>query len=86
VTTKYDARNVGCYGDGAFGHQHVRERLAALVRECDAEVADALLGEMSDDAWEEDAALDLLNEHCAEGIHWTFESGDLVLAHILDEG
>lgn len=39
----------GCWGDGTFGHQHVRERLAQLVEEYDSELAERLRGEMSDD-------------------------------------
>lgn len=69
----------GCYGDGTFGHQHVRERLAAEVSRFDAELAELLRGPMSDDASEEDEALDILNEHTASHLYWAFVDGDLML-------
>ncbi len=69
----------GCYADGALGHQHVRDNLAYLVRDLGGELSDMLRGAMSDDASEEDAALDLLNEHAPEGMVWTFSDGDLLL-------
>lgn len=77
VSVKYT--DPGCYIDGACGHTELRNRLASMVESCDAEVAQMLRGEMSDDAWEEDTALELLQEHTAEGLVWMFESGDLML-------
>jgi len=64
---------LGCYGDGAFGHQHTRERCADMLESIKlangqwpsvadiviAELVVALRGPMSDDASEEDAACEL---------------------------
>lgn len=83
---KWVADDCGCYAEGGFGRQHIRERLAGLVaasaqgRAEWGEVVEALQGEMSDDAWEEDAAIDMLNAQTEAGIAWFFQDGDLVLA------
>jgi hypothetical protein len=47
------------------------------VEEFSQELATALRGEMSDDAWEEDAALDVLNGQ-AKGVRFDFYNGDLM--------
>ena len=84
---------IGCYGDGSFGHQHCRERLAKVYdRKCmgrfredltnpwEAEVSAALRGSMPDDAWDEDAALDALNEaETRDYLFWGFQDGDFGL-------
>ncbi len=82
---KYTLSDVGCYADGTFGQAHLRARLAELIHGCDEEVIAALKGDSSDDCWEEDAALDLLNEHTSENCSWTFEQGDLLLVENLME-
>ncbi len=61
---------IGCYGDGTFGHQHTRERCAAqleaLARQMERTIiamrdcARALQRPMSDDAGEETEACELL--------------------------
>lgn len=92
--------DVGCYGDGGFGHQHTRECCANVIEHYAKEnftsrgkraphcpsgrMPDALTaclhGEMSDDAWEEDAACDWLNEHAPfEGCYWGWRDGDFGL-------
>jgi hypothetical protein len=83
VTTKYE---IGCYGDGALGHQHTRERCAAIVRENSLDCSDeraiekALMGEMSDDGWEEDAALIILEANVpVNGASWGWQDGDFGL-------
>lgn len=81
---RFKGAGVGCWGDGTFGHKHVRERLSILVREADGELADSLLGDMPDDAWDEDAALDILNEQTAVDFVWEFVDGDLMLSPISD--
>lgn len=84
---------MGCHADGAFGHQHVREELAIrvdrvrlrtgayVVQGRDLEtLADSLRGPMPDDAWDEDAALEILNDYVEPGILFAMVDGDLVLA------
>lgn len=77
---------IGCYGDGSFGHAHVRQRLADLVEEYSEDLAEELRGEMSDDGGEEDGALEVLNEHTAnDGVVWEFVDGDLMLSRLVSE-
>jgi len=78
----WTARDAGCYGDAAAGHEHVRSVLADLVKPYDEKFADELRGEPPDDLSDEDDeddAIDLLNEHTAEPAYWSFEAGDLIL-------
>ena len=92
MTTKYEIR---CYGDGALGHQHTRESCARILRDAAyscgwydrrnltssiGEMNKALLGEMSDDASEEDEACDWLNTHATvDGASWGWRDGDFGL-------
>ena len=82
---------IGCYGDGAHGHVHIRAKLAELLdqireggRHIDRYklnlVTRSLQGTMPDDAWDEDAALDFLNDEVTEGLTWGFHDGDLMLS------
>lgn len=81
--------------DGRFGHTHLRRCLAGLLNRLFATgednapwmsrdmqpIYDSLLGEMPDDAWDENEALDLLNElACDESVFFEFSDGDLVLS------
>lgn len=78
----------GCWGDGSFGHQHVRERLAALIDEFDEDIAEQLRAEMSDDAEEENVALEILNNNTSDenGLKvWEFVDGDLMLSRLVSE-
>lgn len=81
----YTLDDVGCYADGVHGHRHIRLTLADMVEvatQRSAEgrkVASALRKEMSDDAWEEDEALGLLNERCTQEVYFVFENDDLLL-------
>ena len=88
---KYDYE-VGCYADGAGGHQHCRNRLAQLVNEVCSDTAElsskvrialvgSLEGEMPDDACDEDEALELLNQYSNKhpDTFWQFHDGDLML-------
>lgn len=63
----YYAMNIGVYGDGSFGHKHVRERLATLVKEAnngkENELWAALRAEPSDDMSEED---DFMTTHATK--------------------
>jgi hypothetical protein len=45
------------------------------------DVAEALDAEMSDDASEEDDALDILQEFTESGLIWQFVDGDLMLVN-----
>lgn len=83
---RYTIANRGCYGDGAHGHQHVRNRLAHLVAELGRinqdriDLIASLQGPMPDDASDEDYALDLLcADACAESCMFVLDSGDLLL-------
>lgn len=86
----FTSTDIGCYADGVFGHQHIRDRLADILvhmfrhspRGGDgpywataSKLVDELRGEMSDDAQEEYDALDMLNEY---SVSWEcyFEIGD----------
>lgn len=81
-----EKEDAGCYGDGALGHQHTREACANTVEahvdpspEAVA-VITALRGEMSDDAWEEDEACDMLNAACGyKSVAWGWQDGDFGL-------
>lgn len=77
---KWVADDCGCYADGSLGHQHIRERLAGLVENQDPKLAESLRGDMPNDAWDEDEAIDMLNAQTEAGIAWFFQDGDLVLA------
>jgi len=78
----------GCYGDGVYGWDHVRDALAGLVESLGplgADLAEELQGLMSDDASEEDDALDLLNEHTTGG-YWAFgENGEGLMLYQEEE-
>lgn len=90
---KFGPRDVACYADSAFGHDHARKVLADLVEmnawrvTNDAKevcrinsLIDELRGEMSDDDCETDEALEFLNEKCCtKGVYFDFENGDLIL-------
>lgn len=81
--------DVGCYADGSLGHAYVRGVLATLLErlpeshdDTDAsryQLANELREDMTDDAGEEDDALEILQEHTAEGLTWEFHEGDLIL-------
>lgn len=87
----YTRASLGCHGDGAFGHAHIRARLAEMMERLArkaahpgdsntaAELAEVLRQEMSDDASEENDAIDLLNEYTAPDVAFEFVDGDLVL-------
>src|SRR3972149_3998056 len=82
--------DVGCYIDNAHGMAHARGRLIELMLEVEesertAELVKALEGDMSDDDWESDEALDLINEYCAPDVSFMWVDGDLLLRGIEDE-
>jgi hypothetical protein len=76
----YDESDIGCYGDGAFGHTHIRWKLAELVEDIDPMLAKELRSTSSDDMTEEDDALDLLNDRTQQTCRWDLVDGDLLLS------
>jgi hypothetical protein len=80
----------GCYGDGAFGHQHTRERCADIVAAVLATQGEErtdlcalvinLRDAMTDDASEEEEACDFLARSAAvPGCIWGWQDGDFGL-------
>lgn len=79
---------IGCYGDGGFGHQHTRERCADTVAHVAEQtntpeprhVTMSLRGEMPGDAWDEYEACDWLNAHAPlTSAVWDWRDGDFGL-------
>lgn len=85
----FDAADIGCHADGAFGHHHVRARLAELVEavtfhpsdEAQAVITSLRVG-MPDDAWDENEALEILEGYTDEAVTWLFEDGCLILTDV----
>lgn len=89
----YSKRDIGCYADGALGHDHARKVLADLLeanrwRDINHpgnlahldELIETLRGEMSDDDSETTDALEYLNTYCCmPGISFEFVDGELFL-------
>jgi hypothetical protein len=73
--------DIGCYADGCYGWDHVRETLADLIDQIDGtpDLIASLNGEMPDDAGDEYEALDVLNDATEAGLIWTFDNVDLLL-------
>ena len=75
----WDISDVGCWGDGALGHRHVRHKLANLVLKCDkVDLYHELMGEPSDDLAEESEALGILDDRTYNAV-WCLMDGDLLL-------
>lgn len=75
----------GCYADAGSGWDHVRDVFAGLVASLSPDLEEELQGEQSDDASEEDDALDLLNENTVGG-YWAFgENGDGLMLYSDEE-
>ena len=81
---------LGCWGDGANGHQHTRRMCAETLQYFANETDDikagwfvpceALKCAMSDDAQEEYDACDWLEIHAPyEGAYWGWQDGDFGL-------
>lgn len=82
----FTRESVGCYADGGMGRHRLRAKLAALLTAADDsprafELACELEEEETDDLSEELDAVELLNEHCEQGIAFEFVDGDLVLLY-----
>lgn len=77
----YTKADVGCHIDGVFGSAYRRARIAEMVAfvRPQAPLIQELEGEPSDDLSEEDDAINLLNDHVEEGVHFEFVDGDLLL-------
>ena len=84
--------DVGLYADGAFGHEHLRNKLADLLVHVNPKEspriskiwAETLISltckEPPDDCRDEDEAIELLNEcACAPSVHFVMRDGDLIL-------
>lgn len=75
--------DVGCHADDTFGHQHVRNTLAALIETLDGGLGnedaqalqESLEGTMPDDAWDEIEALDILQQNTTDDLSWELEGG-----------
>jgi hypothetical protein len=79
---RFTKQDCGCYADGALGNQHIRDKLIELLTPiCDEidEIIICLNGQASDDFWEEEEAMIILNRHCNDGIMFEIVDGDLVL-------
>lgn len=78
--TKEDA---GCYVDGTFGEDHLRDVLAGLLRVTGG--ADELASSLHSPDPEDDSgddiidALEHLQEHTEDGLSWILDNGDLFL-------
>jgi hypothetical protein len=95
-TIVFRRRDAGIVADGTYGHEHVREVLASVLKDVAAscplcrgdESIKSLVGSLlSDpDEWpsdlgDEDEAIDVLNQH-AEGVEFEQSNGDIVLWEI----
>lgn len=83
----WDVRDVGCWADGAFGHAHIRAALADTLESLPVSndvLTSALREPMSDDAWEEYSAIELLNAFCG-GCRFEMIDGDLMLVEDSNE-
>jgi hypothetical protein len=77
----YNSSGVGCFADGSYGHSHIRAKLADMMNTFgQTELCEALEGEMSDDASEEQEAIDWLNDNaCTPDVYFVMVDGDLLL-------
>jgi len=70
----------GCYADDCLEHSHIRLVLAIYVRDVlnDANLAQELREDMTDDASEEYDAIDKMNEVTSGG-YWVIDNGLLLV-------
>ena len=85
----YTRRDLGCWIDGAGGQDHRRAKLRDMLEEC-FQVSDPAMqsdiqriqryleDDMSDDASEEDEAIEIIQHHTEEGLIWE-QDGDFCL-------
>jgi hypothetical protein len=93
MSNAFTIDDIGCYADGTFGHGGIRGRLAELVEAVDGgignpeslELVESLGGSMPDDCWDEDRAIELLDEATADGLEWRIDAGDLLLCEMEGE-
>ena len=92
---EFTNKDVGCYADGGLGQDYTRSRLSDTLAEVTHGVIvkrmplgnyekmrglhKSLNGPMSDDAWDEIEALEILQENTEDGLVWIMEAGDLLL-------
>lgn len=90
MTGRFTKEDLGCWADGALGHDHVRSVLADLLEQSARrytsehawamrQTASSLRQPMGDDASDEGEALTYLNDDCEDGVHFELVDGDLVL-------
>jgi len=77
---------IGCYGDGAFGHQHTRERCAEMLESLSIDCSEqrdleaSLRSEMPDDAEDEYLACVILEaNYPCDNAWWGWQDGDFGL-------
>jgi len=78
----FDWSDCGTIADIYYGTKHVRLILRQLLSECKEDnpaLIEALKGDMSDDCWEEDEALELLQKHTDPECSWVRIDGDVFL-------
>ncbi len=88
----FDATDVGCHADGTFGHQHIRETLSRLIDTLDGGMCnedaqtlmESLEGDMPDDAWDEDEAIEILQQNSTDDVSWEFVDGSLLLVPLTE--
>jgi hypothetical protein len=86
----FTTEDCGTFADGTFGHGHIRNRLADLVRAVDGglgnseflEIEASLAGPMPDDCWDEDRAIELLEDVSSGDVAWCLDGGDLLLVEV----
>ena len=82
MRTVFTKTDVGCWSDGAYGHEHLRARLGWLLVMLPTDqtrLIRELESEPSDDMSEEDDAITALQEYTEEGFVWGCDGGDLML-------
>ena len=74
---KYTKEDIGCYCDGAFGDQHLREILSLWFPDKENDLMNDDDPETQSEAI--DDCLDLLQDQTEDGLVWVLELGDLLL-------
>ena len=87
VKPVFDTSDVGCWIDGAFGLNHVRDKLQQMLIQCGLPVSMGdkelyLELEQSDSDHDVfDIATETLQEFTKDGLVWIWSAGDLILCH-----
>ena len=89
LINKWSRKEVGVWIDGTYGLDHARAKLWRMVyttypsTNVYAELIESLKGDAPDGPWDEDEALDALNDACEDGLSFEWYEGDLML--VMDE-